>query len=350
MPPENDDLRSALEEAFNAQEGGDDTPSSEAGGSTENTEESLRTAAPTERSEPVGDTTESTDQPAPSGEVKKTEAPKAEADGTPYKNLERAPESWKPVAKESWAKLPAEVREEVARREREIVMTLQNTAGARRLAEQYHQAVAPFEMMVRAENTDMITATRELFGQAAILRIGTPVQKAQLVAGVIKRFGVPIKDLDALLVGDTVPDEDSKIAQIIQQQLAPVRQFMSTIEGVKQQRAQQVDSTIDTEIQSFAKDKANEFFFDVKEDMADLMEVAARQGRSLTLKQAYDKAIAMNEGVQQAISKRKQEQVASAKRAGSSLPSRGAPPASGESQGDNLRADLLAAMDSVANQ
>jgi hypothetical protein len=280
----------------------------------------------------------------------KKEVPKAEADGTPYKNLERAPESWKPVAKESWAKLPPEVREEVARREREIVMTLQNTSGARRLAEQFASTVSPFEMMIQAEGTDPLTAVRELLGQSAILRIGTPVQKATLVANVIKRFGVPIKDLDALLVGDTVPDEDSKIAQIIQAQLAPVRQFMSTIEGVRTQRARQVDGTIDTEIEAFAKDTTNEFFFDVKNDMADIMELAAKQGRSVSLKQAYDKAVAMSDDVQTVITKRQQEQVAAAKKAGSSLPSRGAPPATGTPKGDDLRGDLLAAFDTLATQ
>jgi hypothetical protein len=349
MDPEKDDLRSALEEAYDGQEGGTDTPSPEAGRPAEDTAEPVRTAAPTERSEPVGDTTKSTDQPAPAGEVK-TDAPKAEADGTPYKNLERAPESWKPVAKESWGKLPAEVRDEVVRREREIVMTLQNTAGARRLAEQYHAAVAPFEMMVRTEGSDMITATRELFGQAAILRIGTPVQKAQLVAGVIKRFNVPIKDLDTLLVGEVVPDEDSKIAQIIQQQLAPVRQFMNTIEGVRTQREKQVDSSIETEIVTFANDKANEFFFDVKDEMADLIELATRREQPITLRQAYDKAVSMNDGVQQVVVKRNQEKIANAKRAGSSLPSRGAPISSPHTGGDDIRGDLLAAFDTLASR
>lgn len=358
--PENDDLRSALEEAFNEQEGVSSTPSSEDGRPAENTAEPVGTTAPTERSEPVGDATAATDQPE-SGEGRERGADgkflkkPQDQQATPERKQDsttqfRAPESWKPQAKEHWTKLPPDVQQEVARREREIVMTLQQTAGARKVADQFIAAVSPFEMMIRAEGADPISATRELFGQAAILRIGTPAQKAQLVATVVKRFGVPIKDLDAALVGEQIPDEEGKIAQIIQQQLAPVRQFMQSIEGVKQQRAQQVDGEIDNEINQFAADPTNEFFHEVKNEMADLMEVAARNGRTMTLKQAYDRAVAVNENIQQVVSQRRQQQVGKARAAGSSLPSRGAPPASGQQRGDSIRDDLLAAFDNVASQ
>jgi hypothetical protein len=273
-----------------------------------------------------------------------------EPQGKPAAPSVRAPESWKPQARDAWSKIPTEAQQEVLRREREIVQTLQQTAGARKVADQFIAAVSPFEMMIRAEGADPISATRELFGQAAILRIGTPAQKAQLVATVVKRFGVPIDALDAALVNEPIPDEESKIAQIIQQQLAPVRQFMSSIEGVKQQRAQQVDGEIDSEINRFAADTANEFFHDVKNEMADLMEVAARNGRTMTLKQAYDRAVALNENIQAVISQRNQQQVSRARAAGSSLPSRGAPPASSQPKGDSIRDDLLAAFDNVASQ
>jgi hypothetical protein len=125
---------------------------------------------------------------------------------------------------------------------------------------------------------------------------------------------------------------------------------MTSIEGVRQQRTQQVDGTIDSEIKTFSQDKTNEFFLDVKNDMADLMQMSAERGKSLTLKQAYDKAVSMNEEVQSVISKRKAESVAAAKKAGSSLPARGAPPAAPASKGDDLRGDLLSAFETLANQ
>jgi len=355
MPGE-DDLRSALEEAYNESEGGTDTSSPETGGSTENTEEPVRTTAPTEKSEPTDAAKPDDGKPDTTGEapkpVEKKDAKKEAV--TPERKQEsstsfKAPESWKPQSREAWAKIPVEAQEEIVRREREIVQTLQSTAGARKLANDFVNTISPFEMMIRAEGADPLSATRDLFGQAAILRIGTPAQKAQMVANVVKQFGVPIQMLDAALVGEAIPDEESKISQIIQAQLAPVRQFMSTIDQTRQQRAQQVDGQIDGEIEQFASDQANEFFYDVKDEMADLMEMAASRGQNLTLKQAYDKAVKMNDEIQKTVSQRKQQQVANARNAGSSLPSRGAP-VQGASKADDLRGDLLNAFENVANR
>ena len=352
MPPEENDLRSALEEAFNESEEGTDTSSPETGRSTENTEEPVRTTAPTEQSEPTDAAKPDDGKPDATGEADKPVARKGKKEETTPASTTpdvKAPESWKPQARDAWTNVPTEAKQEILRREKEIVHTLQQTAGARKLANDFVNTVSPFEMMVRAEGSDPLTATRELFGQAAILRIGTPAQKAQLVANVVKRFGIPIDMLDSALVNEAIPDEESKISQIIQAQLAPVRQFMSTIDGVREQRAQQVDSSIDNEIETFANDKANEFFTDVKDDMADIMEMGAKRGQSITLKQAYDRAIKLNDNIQKVISQRKQQQVNNARNAGSSLPSRGAP-APVEHKGDDLRSDLLSAFDNVASR
>jgi hypothetical protein len=350
MAGEEDDLRSALEEAYDAQEGETETPSPEAGGSDKDTSQPVRDTTPTEESERVdkpADKPEATDEATKPVKKGKEETPpeRKQDSSTQFK----APESWKPQARDAWAKVPAEAQQEILRRERDIVQTLQATSVQRKLAADFFSAVSPFEMMIRSEGSDPISATRELFGQAAILRIGTPAQKAQLVANVVKRFNVPIQDLDAALVGEQIPDEEGKIAQILEKQLAPVRQFMSTIDQTRQQRTQQVDGQIDGEIEAFAEDKANEFFFDVKEEMADLMEMAAKRNQSMTLKQAYDKAIQLNPEIAKAIQQRNQDQVTKARAAGSSLPSRGAPVQSGQ-HGDDLRSDIMAAFDSVANR
>lgn len=348
--PEDNDLRAALEEAYNEQEEGSDTSSPETGGSEKDTPEQVRDTAPTEQSEPVD---KPADKPESSGEadkpvVKKEKKPKEKEPEHKAEADVKAPESWKPQARDAWTNVPSEAKQEILRREREIVQTLQQTAGARKLAQDFVNTISPFEMMIRAEGADPLSATRDLFGQAAILRIGTPAQKAQMVANVVKQFNVPIDALDAALVGEKIPDQDGKIAQLLEQQLAPVKQFMSTIDQTRQQRAQQADTEIDSEIDEFANDKANEYFYDVKEDMADIMEMAAKRGQTVTLKQAYDKACMMNSDVSSAIAAKKQQQVTNARNAGSSLPSRGAPQQT-QVKGDDLRSDILSAFDHVAN-
>ena len=347
-----EDLRSALEEAYNESQEEDNDSSPDSGTPVKETPEPERDTALTEESEPVKD--EKPDKPAPSEEedkpVKPVKKGKKDAQPAPRADGEvKAPESWKPQARDAWTNVPAEARQEILRREREIVQTLQQTAGARKLAQDFVSTVSPFEMMIRAEGADPLTATRELFGQAAILRIGTPAQKAQLVASVVKRFNVPIQDLDAALVGEQIPDEEGKLAQMLERHLAPVKQFMSTIDQTRQQREQKLDGEVDNEIETFANDKANEFFYDVKDDMADIMEMSARRGQTLTLKQAYDRALKTNDSIQETLNKRKQEQVRQARAAGGTLPSRGATPDT-PTKGDDLRSDLLSAFDSIANR
>lgn len=346
MSAEKDDLRSALEEAYHAAEGGDDTPSPETGRSAEDTTEPLRTAAPTERSEPDGTARAATDQPRP-GEVR-TDIPKTEADGTPYaRHIERAPESWRPATREHWNKLPPEVREEVMKRETEMNQFVQRTSAQRKIADQFIQTVQPYMGMIRSEGGDPLTAVNNLLQTAAFLRTGPQAQKAVLVAKLVKDFGISVEDLDRALVGEQVPERpEDKINQLLEQRLAPVNQFIESIQGVRQQRSQQVDQQVDQEIAQFASDPKNEFFKDVYNDMADLVEVAARNGRTLSLKEAYEKACLMNPAVQEAIRVRN----ASKRSASSSVPLRGAPAGGAAPQGDDIRSDLERAFETLAGR
>lgn len=262
----------------------------------------------------------------------------------------RAPESWKPQAREHWAKLPADVQQEVARREREITITLQQTAQQRKLAEHFTESIRPFEAMIRAENRDPVTAASELFATAAMLRMGTPVQKAQLVANMVKNFGISIDALDAALVGEQIPDEDSKLQRLLDQRLQPVNEFINEVKSLKQQRMESAGAEVQTEIQRFAEDPSNEFFEDVRNDMADLMEVASRSGRKITLKQAYDRAVALNPEISQLLEQRKAAEVAKKRAAASSLPG-SPPPQGGPKPGSgSLRDDLENAFAIVANR
>ena len=96
--------------------------------------------------------------------------PKAEPKAAPQ---ERAPASWRPDVREHWSRLPPEVRAEVARREREMQATLQDTAEARRFSEQLQNVIRPYEMFIKAENSNPLQAIDNLMSTAARLRTGT---------------------------------------------------------------------------------------------------------------------------------------------------------------------------------
>jgi DNA-binding transcriptional MerR regulator len=242
--------------------------------------------------------------------------------------------------------LPKEAREEIQRRERDIATFVEQTAFPRRVADQFIKTVQPYMGMIQAEGGDPIAVVGNLLQTAAFLRTGPSAGKAKMVAQLVKDFGISIQDLDAALVGEQVPDSpDDKIARLIDQRLAPVNQLMQTLQQTRQQREQQTTQDLDREIASFSQDPANEFFKDVRNDMADLIELAERRGQTLTLKQAYDRAVSMNTDIQNTIRIRNDQK----RQASSSVPVRGAAPTNRRPEDMTLRQQIEESMATLAS-
>jgi hypothetical protein len=130
--------------------------------------------------------------------------------------------------------------------------------------------------------------------------------------------------------------------------------FFNQLQERRAQRQDALQSEVQGEIEQFAQDPGVPHFDELREEMADLMEVAARRGLTMTLKQAYDRAVALHPKLAEQAGKRAEQEranaaaeaAAKAKRAAVSLPSGGAPQGSppGEGAANTLRADLEAAM------
>lgn len=223
---------------------------------------------------------------------------------------ERAPASWRPDVREHWAQLPAEVRAEVARREQEVQRTLQETSEARKFTDALNRVIQPYEMFIRAENSNPLQAIDNMMATAARLRTAPAPDTAGLIASLVKQFGVGrfgngfIEQLDSALAGE-VPRVDPQQAQLqnaIQAQLAPVQQFMSQFQQAQANQQQRVSQEAQSEVQQFIQ--AAEFAADVREEMADIMEVAQRRGRDLSLKDAYNQACMTNPRVRSVLEAR----------------------------------------------
>lgn len=220
---------------------------------------------------------------------------------------ERAPASWRPDVREHWAQLPPDVRAEVARREAEMQRTLQETSEARKFAEQLNRVISPYQAFISAENSNPLQAIDNLMGTAARLRTGTAPELAQLMAGMVKQFGVGrfgnqfIEALDSALAGEVprVDPQQAQLQQAIQQQLAPVQQFMTQFQQAQAAQAERAQSEAANEVQQFLE--RAEFGEDVREDMADLLEIAQRRGRDLSLQDAYRQACLANPRVRQVL-------------------------------------------------
>jgi hypothetical protein len=219
----------------------------------------------------------------------------------------KAPQSWKPAAREAFAKAPPEVQQEVARREAEIARALNETAEARRTVEQVRSTLSPYEGIARANGMDPMQFAGTVLQNAAVLQMGTPAQKAQLVAGIIGAYGI---DVDA--VNTAMQNPQAPVAPQQHQQPQDVGRM---VEQALQQRihaAQQ--SRANTAWQEFQA-SAPEFLADVQGDMAEILELAGRQGRNMTFQQAYDRACKLNEDVASILAQRKAAADATARNA-----------------------------------
>lgn len=232
----------------------------------------------------------------------------------PKNHPERAPQAWRPEVREHWAQLPEPVRAEIARRESEHARFIQESSEARKTAETLMKTIAPYEAFIRAENSNPIQAIDNLMSTAARLRTGTAPELAQMVAGLVKQFGVGrfgngfIEQLDSALAGQTpVHDpQQAAIEQVLNQRLAPVQQMLTQFQQAQLQQQQAVQHSAQNEVADFLA-KA-EFGEDVREDMADLMETATRRGQNLSLADAYKKACLMNDNVRSVIAQRVRSQ------------------------------------------
>lgn len=231
-------------------------------------------------------------------------------------SAEKAPQAWKPEAREYWKDLPEPVRREVVRHAQVANDAISQNVEARRFSEAVQKTIAPYEHFIKAEGSNPVQAIDHLMATAARLRTGTGPELAQMISGMIQQYGVGrfgqgfIESLDQALVGQ-VPRQDPReaaIRQQIEQEIAPVRQFMTQYQQQQQQQEYQLQNMAQGEIQQFFQQ--NEFAGDVREDMADLIEMAQKRGRDLSLQEAYDMACRANPSIAKVFENRSRAQAA----------------------------------------
>jgi hypothetical protein len=301
MVEDNDehDIRSALEEAM------EEKPSEQAPEKPEVAEpEATEKKQPEDKKEVS--TGEEPDDAEESVEAATEEKP--EEDSKPVKSALKAPASWKAGAKERWSSLTPDVQEEILRRERESATAIQRNAEGRQFAETFHKAIDPYRAVMAAEGTtDPIVAVQNLMQTATTLRLGTPVQKADLIARLINIYGVDVQTLDGILSGQADPKitQQQEIDRLLQERLAPYQQFMQQQQMSSRQNEQRIQQQAESVVDDFAA--KNEFVDDpeISNTMADLLELSARRGRAMDIQEAYDRAVQMNPEISRIVEQRK---------------------------------------------
>lgn len=227
------------------------------------------------------------------------------------------------VAREGWSKVPKAVKEYIQKREQEVATTMQGTAEARRTHEAMSGIIGNYRQVLAAEGAqNPLEAINNIINTVSVLRMGSPQQKAAQLAALVGHYNVGIEDLDSALAGSVgggspaTGAADPSIEAMLDERMAPVNNLINQL--ATHQQNQQTTNAQQTQqaVQNFAADPKNEFFNDVRGDMADLFDVASAQGKTITIEQAYEKACKMNDSVQSVLSSRaEQERIVNATKA-----------------------------------
>jgi hypothetical protein len=218
---------------------------------------------------------------------------------TPIVSVEPAPQSWKPAEKAKWATLDPEVRTEVLRREREISKALNETAPARQFQTEFQQAVQPYLGRIQSIGVPPLQAIQGLLQADYVLSTAPKPQKAAYLAKLIKDYDVDIEALDQALSGQQVADPlAAKVEALVQQRLAPFQQIVETQQRTAAQQAQQAEQQLAAAISAISTDKVKYPYFEqVRDSMADVIELSIRKGKQCSLEEAYNKACQLDQTI-----------------------------------------------------
>lgn len=224
----------------------------------------------------------------------------------------KAPQSWRPEAREKWGTLPPEVQNEAIRLDREVRQTLQESAEAKKSWSAFQQTVGPYEALIRAEGGEPLKAVGSLLQTAAALRTAPPAHKARLVANIIQQYGVPVETLAEVLTGQaaTAPAQGATQAPALDPEALLQQAEQRVFQRIQQQRAQSVEAKARADTEAFINSGEAEFLEDVRPLMANLLDAAGRSGIALTLKDAYDRACLLSPDVSKVMEQRKAAQTA----------------------------------------
>jgi hypothetical protein len=263
---------------------------------------------------------------------------------------EGAPDNWSAEARESWKDVPAEAQAYIKQRERQVSEGMQKYASEAKRAGQMDNVLRPHSQYL-AMNGGPGKAIEGLLQAGSSLQMGSPTQKAQTIAGLIQSFGIDISTLDNLLVGNAPPEgvqQNQAVQDAVNQAVAPYQQTMRGLQAREQAEYQRQQQETSNEVNNFGS--THEFYNDVRGDMADFLDIAAKHGQSLTMEDAYKKAVAMNPQISTIVDSRANANNLAQKRkaAASITGSLGGP--GGKDAPNSLTDQLNAAWDAVGSR
>jgi hypothetical protein len=256
--------------------------------------------------------------------------------------VDRPPQSWKGGAKQIWNAIPLEARQEIQRRESDMQMVLRENSQAKDFIGGLEQVISPHMGWMQAEGIMPMQAIQNMFQMETVARSGTPAQKVALAAEYLLTYGVDLNMLDdalaARLSGKAPAQQQAPdFAALVQ------REVDARLQPIFANQQQQEVAVLNNEISTFATQPGHEFFEDLRDDMANLLDLASQKGVPMDLAKAYETAKAMRPDLmQQQQLQSKQQTSQHLRQVSSSISGSTSNPSNGNAQVDptNLRSLL----------
>lgn len=340
---EHDDLGAALNAAFDSVEAGNPAPEAPPVEHEDaNPDIDVVLGEPSVGDEPPAEPDAQTDTgepPAATQQEGQAQPPATEPDAAPSDD-DRAPSSWTPSVAQKWGELPPEVRAEIQRRETDYHRGIEQYKQAANIAQEVQRTLQPYMPNIEASGVHPLQAIDKLMQADHVLRNGSSEQKAHAFAQIARDYGVDLNQVQPL------PPVDPHVQQLMREN-QQLQQFQQTVQ-------QQQHQAVVSEIEAFRANPENVHFEAVRQDMAMLCQMAAARGESITLQEAYDKAVWMRPDIRQTLVQKQsanaQQQKAEAARRRRAQTAAGgvkgsAPSKTTTPQHDDLRSALEAAFD-----
>jgi hypothetical protein len=249
--------------------------------------------------------------PPSAGDATSTQQPKpAETTQTPAPQI-KAPQSWTPAAREKWNAIPAEIQQEIDKREKDMARYTQDSAQFRKAVESFNQTVSPYMPMFQANGIEPMKYIGQTLQAGAVLNGGNALSKAQLVASLVTNHNIPLELLAQCIDGvtpraqpqgqGTQPLTPEEIERRVEDRL--MKRMGESREAVAKQRAQE-------QVNGF-KEKS-EFYNDVRGLMRGIMSSELERGVVLSLEDAYTQACRAHPEVSKVLQQRELGQQANA--------------------------------------
>ena len=197
-----------------------------------------------------------------------SQAAAAPAPETPAAAWANMPKSWRKEMGEYWGKQDPRVQQYIHEREEQA---LRGIGQYKSVADQWNNTLKPFEGYIKQYNLNPHEVVTNLAAAHAILRFGSPEQKAQVAALLDRDYGLR----------QYYQQEGQVQAPPMERELQPLRAQLAAIQAKEQQREL---ASATSEVERFLNDPANEFAVEAAPRMIELID----SGRATNMREAYD--------------------------------------------------------------